>query len=204
MSNQLEHGETGKVPFRDLLNAAMPVIRSKPFIDTDSGEMITYAQIVQYKVQRDLFTLCEEEAPGTISWEDFVLVMRSSKELQDKCLDVIGRKLETAFFQYDFTERELDQSKVEEIFVEDMLRGAKLLSDGEGRLLMGLFLYFAEQAHFNHLQDTTRPDYTWDEYSSDLCLAGELWRAVLIAFRNTILRLDFKENWQEVDINFNG
>lgn len=202
MSKQFEHGEIGRVPFRTLLNTAMPVIRSKPFIDTDSGEMITYAQIVQYKVQRDLFTLCEEETPGTISWEDFVLVMRSSKELQDKCLDVIGRKLETAFFQYDFTERELDQSKVEEIFVEDMLRGAKLLSDGEGRLLMGLFLYFAEQAHFNHLQDTTRPDYTWEEYFHDLSLGGNLWLAVILAFRNTILRLDFKEDWQEVGIDF--
>ena len=204
MSSQFEHEEISKVPFRDLLNAAMPVIKSKIFIRIDYDELICYAQLVQYKVQWDLFTLCEEEAPGTITWEDFVLLMRGNREWRDRCLNVIGRKLETAFFQYDFDQRELDQSRVNGIFDGDVLRGAKLLSDGEGLLLMALFLYFAEQAHFNHLQDTVRPDYTWEEYSHELAIAGELWAAVLTAFRNTILRLDFKEDWREAGFNFDG
>ena len=164
MINQFEHDKTGKVPVRNLLNAAMPIIRSKPFASIGYDELITYARLVQYKVQRDLFTLCEEEAPGTITWENFVLVMRGSKELQSRCLDVIGRKLETAFFQYDFSQGELDLFKINDIFDGDMLRGAKLFSDEDGLLLMALFLYFAERAHFNHLQETTLPDYAWGKY----------------------------------------
>ena len=202
MLHQFEHDEIGKVPFRNLLNAAMPVIKSKPFADLGDDELITYAKLVQYKVQWDLFTLYEEEAPGTLTWEGFVLLMHSSSELQGKCLEVIGKKLETAFFQYDFTQGELDESRINDIFVGDMLRGAKLFSDGDGLLLMALFLYIAEQAHFNHLQDTVRPDYTWEEYFNDLFLDHELWMGAVIAFRNTILRLDFKEDWQEVSINF--
>lgn len=202
MSNQFEHDEIGKVPFRDLLNAAMPAIKSKPFADLGDDELITYAKLVQYKVQWDLFTLYEEEAPGTLTWEGFVLLMHNSKELQGKCLEVIGMKLETAFFQYDFTQGELDESRINDIFIGDMLRGAKLFSDVDGLLLMALFLYFAEQAYFNHLQDTVRPDYTWEEYFNDLFIDHELWMGVVIAFRNTILRLDFKEGWQDVSISF--
>ena len=35
MSKQFEHDEVGKVPFHDLLNAAMPAIKSKTFINID-------------------------------------------------------------------------------------------------------------------------------------------------------------------------
>lgn len=66
---------------------------------------------------------------------------------------------------------------------------------------MGMFLFFAEQAHFNHLRDTVHPDYKWEEYHHDLLLGGELWITVLTAFRDAIQRLDFKDAWLEVGFN---
>ena len=73
-----------------------------------------------------------------------------------------------SLFQYDFTQRELDLPKEINLAVDGMLRGASLFTDDEGLMLMVLFLYFAERAYFNQLQDTVRPDYTWEEYYYDL------------------------------------
>ena len=202
MSNLFEHEEISKVPFRDLLNAAMPVIKSKVFVNIDYDELSAYATIIQCKVQRDLFEIIDEDDPGEITWDDFVLLMRNSKELRDSCINVIGRKLETAFFQYDFTPKKFDLSDYSGMPDDGMVSGAELLSTREGILLMGLFLYFAEQTHFNHLRETVRPDYTWEEYFCDLKCDNGLWMEVLTAYRNTILKLDFKENWQEVEIDF--
>ena len=202
MSDQFEYDKMGKVPFRDILNAAMPAIRVKPFIDIDIDELKVYAGYIQYKVQRDLFELAEEAAPGTIDWENFILMMRGKKELRDICIDVIGQKLENAFFQYDFASQQSELFKHLDKIDGDMIRGARLFSDEDGALLVGLFLYFAEQTHFNHLRETIHPDYKWEEYRLDLQRNHELWMEVLTAFRNTILGLDFKEIWENVDFDF--
>ena len=163
------------------------------------NELLTYAGYIQYKVQRDLFEIVEEAVPGTMTWEDLILVLRIRKGLRDTCMDIIGRKLENAFFQYDFTARKADLSKHFDIFDGDMIRGARLFSDAEGILLVALFLFFAEQTHFNYLQETKRPEYTWEEYYHDLQHDSDLWMEVLTAFRSTIMELDFKTDWQEDD-----
>ena len=197
MSKRFEHDEVSKVSFHDLLNAAMPALKSKAFVNIDYNELSIYASCIQCKVQKDLFEVVEETAPRTITWEDFILVMRGKKELQDKCIDIIGRKLETAFFQYDFASRKADPSKRLTAFDGDIIRGARLFSDAEGILLASLFLFFAEQTHLNYLRETVRPEYTWEEYYYDLQHDIGQWMEVLTAFRNTIMELDFKTDWQE-------
>ena len=181
MSEQFEYDEVSKVPFYDLLNAVMPAIKSKVFMNIDYNELLIYAGYIQCKVQRDLFDVIEEAAPGTMTWDDFILVLHNKKELRDKCMDIIGRKLENAFFQYDFAARKADLSKHLDIFDGDMIRGARLFSDAEGALLAGLFLFFAEQTHLNYLRETVRPEYTWEEYYYDLQHDVGRWMDVLTA-----------------------
>ena len=200
MSIQFEPDEIGKIPFRDVLKAVMPAIKSKIFTSIDYGELTLYGNLIQYKVQKDFFDLIEETAPGTIDLENFILIMRGRPKLQDCCMEVICRKLETAFFQYDFTVSKADLSPYDDIPDGGMMRGARLFSDSEALMLASLFSFFAEQTHFNHLRETMRPDYTWMEYFFDLRRDRKLWMEVLTAFRNTILTLDFKDIWQEVDI----
>ena len=198
MSKQSENEGSGRVQFQNSLAAAFPIIKSKPFINIVYDELNYYAGFLQYRVQRDLYELYEENFPGNISWDDFILLMRSVAEMRDAALTVICRKMDSAFYNFDFTSKEIYFFRESDASAGDWLGGAVLFSREEGLMLMGMFLYFAECAHFNHLQDTVRPGYKWDKYFNDLQHNQELWRTVLTAFRDAIQRLDFKADWVEV------
>lgn len=107
MSDQVEREGSNSIQFHNILAAALPVIKSKLFMNIDYGELDSYAEFVQYRVQRDLYELSEERAPGNILWEDFVLLMRSAEELRDVSRAVICRRMKEAFFDFDFTEKEI-------------------------------------------------------------------------------------------------
>ena len=109
MSDHLERKGPDSIQFHNTLAAALPVIKSKLFMNMniDYDELSCYAEFVQYRVQRDLYELSEERAPGNISWEDFVLLMRSAEELRDVSRAVICRRMKEAFFDFDFTEKEI-------------------------------------------------------------------------------------------------
>ena len=85
----------------------MPVIKSKLFMNIDYDELSCYAEFVQYRVQRDLYELCEERSLGDVSWDDFVLLMCGVEELRDISRSVICRRMKNAFFDFDFTEKEI-------------------------------------------------------------------------------------------------
>ena len=84
VSTQFEPDDIGKVPFLDILNVAMPAIRTKTFINIDYDELKMYVGYIQYNVQRDLFELADEAVLGTIDWKNFVLMMRGAKLFSDK------------------------------------------------------------------------------------------------------------------------
>lgn len=187
--------------FLNLLTRVLEIIKSKPFANMDEDELSLYADYVQYRAQRDLFELFEESAPGTITWENFRLMMRGVQELRCICMAVICRKIGTALCDFDFAEKEIPFCRETDEPVENMLYAAQLFSESEGIILMALFLLFAELAHFIHLRDTVRPGYKWEDYYRDLLRGGELWDTVRIAFRGAIQRLDFKPDWLEVGFN---
>ena len=198
MSDQVEREGSNSIQFHNILAAALPVIKSKLFMNIDYGELDSYAEFVQYRVQRDLYELSEERAPGNISWEDFVLLMRSAEELRDVSRAVICRRMKEAFFDFDFTEKEIGLFRESDASAGDQPGGALLFSKAEGIILMGLLLYFAECAHFNRLQDTVRPGCRWEDYFHDLGHDSALWHTVLTGFRDAIQRLDFKTDRLEV------
>lgn len=182
MPKQSEHDSSGDVRFKNLLATAYPIIKAKPFVNIDDDELSFYANYVQYRVQRDLFELFEEESPGTITWDNFLLMMCGTRELRDICMSAICRRMETAFYQFEFTERET------------------YLFD-ESLIFMALFLLFAQQAHFNYLQDTVRLGCRWEEYHHELLRGGKLWNTAMTAFRDAVQRLDFKPDWSEVEVD---
>ena len=198
MGYPLAESEFNNVSFQNLLSAAIPLIYGKGFINTDPDELDMYARWVEYRVQRDLYELCTDHSQDTMTWAEFVLTMRVSPELRDQAMDVISRKLQKAFFSFDFTPREICFFNEADDSDEDILHCAKLFSEEEGIFVMSLFLYFAEQAHFSRLQDTLRPDYKLQEYYHDLQHDKALWREVLMAFRDALQRLRFKDEWEEV------
>lgn len=109
MSDHLERKGPDSIQFHNTLAAALPVIKSKLFMNMniDYDELSCYAEFVQYRVQRDLYELCEERSLGDVSWDDFVLLMCGVEELRDISRSVICRRMKNAFFDFDFTEKEI-------------------------------------------------------------------------------------------------
>ena len=68
MSIQFEHDEIGKIPFRDVLKAVMPAIRSKIFTSIDYGELTLYGNLIQYKVQKDFLILLRKPRQEPSTW----------------------------------------------------------------------------------------------------------------------------------------
>lgn len=132
MSKTFEHDNSSSIWFQNLLAIAFPIIKSKPFVNIDSDELSTYARVLQYRVQRDLYKLWIDESPDVPSWEEFIVLMRASKELRDKSMSVICRKLETAFFDFDFTRKEIDFFGDDDATNEDILHGALLFLTQKG------------------------------------------------------------------------
>ena len=98
MSDHLEREGPDSIQFHNTLAAALPVIKSKLFMNIDYDELSCYAEFVQYRVQRDLYELCEERSLGDVSWDDFVLLMCGVEELRDISRSVICRRMKNAFF----------------------------------------------------------------------------------------------------------
>lgn len=106
MENQFEHKGFSSVKFQNLFAAAWPYIQSKVFCNLDQNSLDMGAQIIEYRVQRDLYEIQMEESPDDpLTWEEFILVMGESKDLQGQAISVICRKLETAFFDFDFSRK---------------------------------------------------------------------------------------------------
>lgn len=184
---------------KDLLSA-LDIITSNRYMTLASqNEIDVYVTYITYRVQQDLYQLCREcGLLRDLTWEDFVLLMRQHKPARTAAMVVVRETLKEFFHsgQYDFDAAEV--KLIQDSDVEDgediILHCSNLFPKGEGSSLIEGILFHAEVSHYKRLRNQGK-DFPWQEYLDELEQKGPMWAQVYTAFRDALVRLDFKPVW---------
>lgn len=177
---------------KDILSI-MEILNCNQYITfEDLDELDAYAYYIMYRVQQDFYDLGKEcDQFGDMLWDDFVLFMRQCKPARTAAAIVVRETMKN-FYQcgcYNFDAAEATLNVADEH--GDMLHFSSLFSPEEGRAVVETLLFHAELAQYKR-----HPDYSWQEFLTELVQKGPLWQQVLTAFHDALTHLDFKPFWQ--------
>lgn len=127
--------------------------------------------------------------------------MRGTEYLRNAAVTVIRHAMITFAEQnsFDFSSpkvRFLDKSEYE----KGTLYSSKFFDEDQGIQLISRFIQYAELTHYKCLRQSGKHAYTWTNYLEDLCKNAEMSRALVLAVRNGLTKLDFEDSWTEAEI----
>ena len=168
------------------------------------GEQKVCAEMITYKVLRAMYEICKE-ADETISWEDCVGIMKTTKKLLDATKPVILYTMEDFIenIGFDFDAQPislvdtLDDNEPGE--KDGILHAVRLFPEDYGEALVDFFFLNAE-AVFYEQQRNAGKTFTWKEYLLELEKNRPMWDALHNAFYNALDKLDFKVGWTAEDL----
>lgn len=163
-------------------------------------EIDAYVWYITYRVQQDLFDICKEsETFADVTWAQFLLVLRRYKKVRDVAVAVTHQTL-FKFFQtgqYDFQKpivRFLENDK-ESDDENSIMYASQLFSACEGRKIIHTLFFRGELAYYQHYLNVKR-NYSWESYLTALTQDKEMWNTLVTAFKDVLIRLDFKPAWE--------
>lgn len=189
-----------KMMLNDLLSI-MEVATSNRYITLESqAELDAYVVYMTYRIQRDLYTVCQENGQfHDLSWDDFVLLMRAHKPVRTAAVIVARETLKNFYrdghYNFDVTEVKFNYGADAEDGENDIVHCANLFPDEEGLGLVENLLFHAELEQFA-CQLNQRTGRSWSQFLDELEQKGPLWTQVLKAFQDALARLDFKPVWR--------
>lgn len=189
---------------KDLLSALDIAASNRYMTLASQNEIDVYVTYLTYRVQQDLYQLCQEYGLlRDLEWEDFVLLMRQHKPARTAAVVVVRETLKEFFHsgQYDFDAAEVKLIQDSDIGdgEDKILHCSNLFSRDEGSGMIEGVLFHAEVSHYRRLLSQGR-DFLWQEYLNELEQKGPLWAQVYTAFRDALVRLDFKPVWSSGEL----
>lgn len=189
-----------KMMLNDLLSI-LEVVTSKRYVTLASqAELNTYVVYMMYRVQQDLFAVCQENGQfRDLTWDGFVLLMRGYKPARMVAVVVARETLKNFYrdghYNFDVTEVKFNYGADAEDGENDILHCANLFPNEEGLGLVENLLFHAELEQFA-CQLNQRTERSWNQFLDELEHKGPLWTQVLKAFQDALARLDFKPVWR--------
>ena len=173
------------------------IIRSNKYLGIeDRKEQMAHAIYIGYKVMRDLYEILIDEEETDLPWDEFLEYIASSSEI----IFAASRVVKVTILDYATTSlfnfKNPDLSALDELEEYDTLRGYRLFSDKEAYALVEYHFLMAEVAYFFRLR--ILKGYTWDQFTKELEKNGDTWNTLLFAFRESILKMDFKPEWHKL------
>ena len=183
------------------------IFTSNRYLSLDDQEEIdVYARYLTYRVQRDLYELCQAEdggLPDDWSWDDFVLTIRSVKMLRNAAIAACWRTLRDFFHNgfFNFEAEDIHFFHADDVRDQrnGSLRCSQLFPAEERRAIVGAIFFRCEIAYY-HCQLNAGKDYTWEQYLEELLERQQMWNALVTAFRDALTRLDFKPAWDSEEL----
>ena len=166
----------------------------------DKNELDAYVCYLTYRVQRDLYEVGKKSGQfGELSWREFVWDVRHKKRVRDAAAVVARETLK------DFRSKgrfDFDVKEVKLILDSDIKDGSgsdiyssQLFSVEEGRALVESILLTAEVVQYKR-QLAEGKGYSWEYFLAEMSENPSLWDETLMAFRDALMKLDFKPLWQ--------
>lgn len=185
----------------DILSSEGDMIISTHFYMTlkNKDELDAYVCYLTYRVQRDLYELFQEDGQFCdMSWREFVWEIRHIKEIRDAAAMVARGTLKDfrskRYFNFGvkdvklFLDSDMDDQDGNNIY------SARLFSAEEGRALVESILLTAEVVQYKR-QLARGKAYSWENYLAELSQKSSLWEETLMAFRDALVKLDFRPRW---------
>lgn len=172
------------------------------YVSISPDELEAYAIYLTYRVQRDLYEMCQ--AMGEIqdmAWEKFIYFMRRNGHAQSTAVMVMQKTLQNfrdrGELRFGITEAELELELPQGANRADdqFYSAAKLFSDDTGQLLVASILARVEFVEYRRQLDQGK-NYSWEHYIDELSQGKQMWHETVMAFRDALLRLNFKPFWQ--------
>ena len=186
--------------FLSYLELAVELMASNRFTTFgDTGEVDTYATYLSYRVQRDLFHVCQ--GAGILpdyTWDDFILELRRNKPARETARAVVREALNRIYTagQYNFDEANIQFPIDDDVDPEDdMLHCAAIFTEEAGRTLVQEAVFRVELAHYKHLRQG-RDGFTWEKYQDEMMQRGTLNQQSFNAVRRVLMDIDFKPLWK--------
>lgn len=185
---------------KDLLTVLEVVTSNRYMTLANQGEVDIYVIYMTYRVQQDLYQVCQESGLlRGLSWDDFVLLMRRHRPAREAAMVVVHETLKEFFrcghYNFDVTDVEFLRDSDAEGEESEMLHCSSLFSPEEGSSLVEGILFRAEVSQYRRLLDQGK-GCTWQEYLNELRRKGSTWNQVYAAFQDALARLDFKPVWK--------
>ena len=185
---------------RDLLSILDIVTSNRYMTLANQGELDVYVIYMTYRVQQDLYQVCQESGLLCgLSWDEFVLLMRGYKSARTAAMVVVRETLKEFYrcghYDFDVTDVEFLRDSDAEGEESEILHCSNLFTSEKGRGLIENFLFHAETSQYRHLLDQGK-SLTWQEYLDELGQKGPTWNRVYAAFQDALAKLDFKPAWQ--------
>lgn len=176
LGNNLPEGQKSAkkvVPvLRDLLSIFDIVTSNRYMTLADQDEINIYVTYMTYRVQQDLYQVCQESGLLCgLSWDEFVLLMRGYKSARTAAMAVVRETLKEFYrcghYDFDVTDVEFLRDSDAEGGENEILHCSNLFTSEEGRGLIENFLFHAEASQYRHLLDQGK-NLTWQEYLDEL------------------------------------
>lgn len=185
---------------KDLLTALDVVTSNRYMTLANQDEVDIYVIYMTYRVQQDLYQVCQESGLlYSLSWDDFVLLMRGHKPARAAAMVVVHETLKEFYlcghYNFDVTEVTFIKDSGAGDGEDEILHCSNLFSPEEGSSLVEGILFRAEVSQYRRLLDQEK-GCTWQEYLNKLGRKGLLWYQVYAAFKDALVRLDFKPVWK--------
>lgn len=185
----------------DILSSEGDMIISTHFYMTleNKDELDAYVCYLTYRVQRVLYELFQEDGQFCdMSWREFVWDIRHIKKIRDAAAMVARETLKDfrskGHFNFDAKEVELFPDSDMDDRHSGNIYSARLFPTEEGRALVESILLTAEVVQYKR-QLARGKAYSWEDYLSELSQKSYLWEETLMAFRDALVKLDFRPRW---------
>lgn len=188
---------------KDILSSADDIIVESHLYMTleDKKELDAYVCYLTYRVQRDLYELCQEGGKiGELSWQEFVWDIRHWKRLRFAAIIVLQETIKEFRrkghfnFEAENVARFLDDSDMADR-KDGNIYSSQLFPAEEGRAQVESILLTAEIVQYKR-QLAMGKAYSWEYFLADMSQDQSLWNETLMAFRDALVNLDFKPLWQ--------
>lgn len=181
----------------DFVKAVREIIRSNKYLGIENQkEQKAHAIYIAHKVMRDLYEILIDEEETDLPWDEFLDYIASTSEIVFAANKVVKATILAHPSTSRFNFKNPDLSALAELEEYDTLRGYRLFSDKEACSLVEYHFLMAEIAYFFRLR--LRKGYTWDQFTKELEKNGDTWNTLLFAFRESILKMDFKPEWRKL------
>ncbi|WP_298069853.1 hypothetical protein [uncultured Mailhella sp.] len=174
------------------------LVRENQFSGLDSEAVVVYGELLSFRVQRDYYEILRKKTGDPVTWESFLGLMQHFPGWVTASNAVLkytlAQKSTGRFFNFHVKRIRLPADLTFDSG-DGMLRSARLFDDTQRRAIVNAFFLQAEIDYYYQLRGRRR-NYSWEKYQRDLGKNQRMWRAVDLAFRDGLLRLDFKPGWQ--------